>query len=209
MPLSWKNKAVPRELESVVHKATAKDPDDRYQAALEFADDLGCVLGKRPVAAKPYRYKFGDKEIAAERPREIIYVSLIFMSISIMLTIYTFYILIDITVFNNFVSSSYALLLTPLDAGLFVISIYLLSGWRWARFAVSLCSILLSIFLLYIFRTTDQLYTSNVLRVILLVGFAPALLAPLLYRRRITTWLKFCEELRQEHKRLKGSTDGD
>jgi serine/threonine protein kinase len=73
IPLSWKNRAVPRDLESVVHKATAKDPDDRYQSALAFAEDLRCVLSRGSIAARPYRYKLDGRDIAAERPRGIMY----------------------------------------------------------------------------------------------------------------------------------------
>jgi serine/threonine protein kinase len=68
VPVSWKNPGVPRSIESVVHKALAKDPDDRYHSAAEFADDLQHCLDKEPVTAEPYRYKFDTREIVAERP---------------------------------------------------------------------------------------------------------------------------------------------
>ena len=82
-PVSSINPGVPRQLEAIVHKATSKDPDERYQSASEFADDLDNFLGGRPVNAPPYRYKFDRKEIAAERPREAVVCSYIFFLISI------------------------------------------------------------------------------------------------------------------------------
>jgi serine/threonine protein kinase len=68
IPVSWKNPGVPRSVENVVHKATAKDPDDRYQHAADFADDLQRSLDGQAVFAEPYRYKFDEREIVAERP---------------------------------------------------------------------------------------------------------------------------------------------
>ena len=52
-PLTSLNKSVSNSLAAVVHKATAKDPDDRYQAADDLADDLLNVLDGKPVKAPP------------------------------------------------------------------------------------------------------------------------------------------------------------
>lgn len=50
-PRAW-NRAVPVELETVVLKAMAKAPADRYGSARELADDLRRFLDDRPVAAR-------------------------------------------------------------------------------------------------------------------------------------------------------------
>ena len=76
VPVSWKNSGVPRSVESVVHKALAKDPDDRYATAAEFADDVQRCIDKQPVVADPYRYKFDTREIVAERPWTIMAVAI-------------------------------------------------------------------------------------------------------------------------------------
>jgi serine/threonine protein kinase len=47
------NPAVPAELETVVLKAMARDPAERYQSARELADDLRRFLEERPVLARP------------------------------------------------------------------------------------------------------------------------------------------------------------
>ncbi|MFO0846010.1 MAG: serine/threonine-protein kinase [Gemmataceae bacterium] len=47
------NPALPAELETVVLKAMAKRPEDRYAGAREFADDLRRFLDDRPVQARP------------------------------------------------------------------------------------------------------------------------------------------------------------
>ena len=57
VPVTWKNKAVPRELESIIHKAIARDPDERYQSAAEFALDIERFLAGKPVSAIPYHYQ--------------------------------------------------------------------------------------------------------------------------------------------------------
>ena len=47
------DRAIPAELETVVLKALAKDPADRYATAGELADDLRRWLNGRPVRARP------------------------------------------------------------------------------------------------------------------------------------------------------------
>ncbi|MCA9150404.1 MAG: protein kinase [Planctomycetales bacterium] len=44
---------VPRDLETIVHKAMSKSPDDRYDSAADLADDLRRFLERRPVKAQP------------------------------------------------------------------------------------------------------------------------------------------------------------
>jgi eukaryotic-like serine/threonine-protein kinase len=44
---------IPIELETIVLKAMAKQPDDRYQSAQQLADDLHAFLEHRPIKAKP------------------------------------------------------------------------------------------------------------------------------------------------------------
>jgi hypothetical protein len=45
--------SLPMELETIVRKAIAKSPRDRYQSASAFADDLQAWLDDKPIAAKP------------------------------------------------------------------------------------------------------------------------------------------------------------
>jgi serine/threonine protein kinase len=47
------NRAVPVELETIVLKAMAKAPEDRYNTARELADDLRRFLDDQPIRAKP------------------------------------------------------------------------------------------------------------------------------------------------------------
>jgi WD40 repeat protein/serine/threonine protein kinase len=47
------NPSVPRDLETIVLKATAREPARRYQTAAAFADDLQRFLDDKPVRARP------------------------------------------------------------------------------------------------------------------------------------------------------------
>jgi serine/threonine protein kinase len=46
------NPAIPRDLETIILKAIARDPGHRYQTAREFADDLRRFLDDRPIQAR-------------------------------------------------------------------------------------------------------------------------------------------------------------
>ena len=45
--------SIPRDIETIVHKAMSKDTDHRYASAQEVADDLRSYLENRPITAKP------------------------------------------------------------------------------------------------------------------------------------------------------------
>jgi serine/threonine protein kinase/WD40 repeat protein len=46
------NPAIPVDLETIVHKAIEKEPEDRYKHAAALAEDLQAFLGDRPIAAR-------------------------------------------------------------------------------------------------------------------------------------------------------------
>ena len=68
-PVRWINDKIPEDLESIVHKATALSPSDRYQSAQALADDLRRYLDGQSVEAPPYRYELDVREITAIRPQ--------------------------------------------------------------------------------------------------------------------------------------------
>ena len=208
-PVSWLNRSVSRTLQSVVHQATAKDPDDRYQSALALAADLANVLNNKPVAAKPYRYRFDDREIAAERPREVIFLSFAFMLASL--------VIVAAALLGAFYLWSIVLFIV--GCACFVTSCAILTGRKWARLLTAICCVVLSLSLLapsaqaiyqsYQFYQSHHGFQTGVdlsrfvieASSMVLIDVIPMLMVPLLYRRGIETWLDFCEKLRAEHKR--------
>lgn len=53
VPLRRINPRIPAELETIVLKAIAKEPNERYQTAQLLADDLQAYLEHRPITARP------------------------------------------------------------------------------------------------------------------------------------------------------------
>lgn len=55
MPRLSRRVSISPDLENIVHKAIAPEPEHRYQTAAGFADDLTAFLDHRPVVARPLR----------------------------------------------------------------------------------------------------------------------------------------------------------
>jgi serine/threonine protein kinase len=142
-PVGGANAAVPRELESVVHKATAKDPDERYPTAAEFAADIERFLNGDPVLAPPYRYRLDESEIAATRPGWILSIAACCIGLAILMaTIGT--VILGVLAIDWFTRTAigdrlpaavlvWGVCLVVLGAGLILLSYGTLSGRGWAR----------------------------------------------------------------------------
>jgi WD40 repeat protein/serine/threonine protein kinase len=52
VPLRRRSPAIPRDLETIVHKAIDREPARRYQTAAEMAEDLRRFLGDEPIRAR-------------------------------------------------------------------------------------------------------------------------------------------------------------
>ena len=52
-PLRKLDRRIPADLETIVLKAMAKRPEERYQTAQRLTDDLQALVDNRPIAAKP------------------------------------------------------------------------------------------------------------------------------------------------------------
>ena len=139
-PVSWRNKAVPIELEKIVHRTTQKDPDLRYATASDLAADLDQFLAGRPVAAPPYHFRLDEREIIAARPGRVVLAAFAFFVCSFFLFIACgsfslFFGTIMLMPEAKELSTPWAVMLaigvTPLVPGL-VVGWGLLSGRGWA-----------------------------------------------------------------------------
>ena len=52
-PLRQVDPTIPRDLETIVHTAIAKDPKDRYATAADLRDELERFLADRPIRSRP------------------------------------------------------------------------------------------------------------------------------------------------------------
>jgi serine/threonine protein kinase len=88
-PVSWRNSAVSPELERIVHRATQKDPDQRYATAAQLADDVDRFLAAKPVEAPPYHFRLDEREITAARPGSVVLAAFIFFLVAFFIAIST------------------------------------------------------------------------------------------------------------------------
>ena len=62
------NRAIPADLETIVLKATAKNPADRYHSAAALAEDLRCFLGHLPIQARNWSLTHRTMRWCRRRP---------------------------------------------------------------------------------------------------------------------------------------------
>jgi serine/threonine protein kinase len=229
-PASWRNPALPRNLEGVLHKATARDPDDRYQTAADLAADLRRWLDGRPVDAPPYRYRLDPREIKAERPAGIMVLAFAHFLASALSTIVTASLtFLAIALANELVRKSMGArdvdelssrafrdglptsigVLALSSAGLAWIGFGLLTANRWARRgAVGLYSALAA---WAVFETGRELFRGGAIAGL---GFELIVLAlsgstiAYLSRRSVRDWFVLAARLRVEHRGGPGTSGG-
>jgi hypothetical protein len=141
-PLCARNRSLPRALEAVVHKATHKDPEERYQSAAGLADDLQRFLDGKPVSAPAYRYRFDMRETVANRPAGVVLSAFL----CFLLGTGAFLALASVGVMTAFLMGLQAasvlgalipiLLAVGTLAGTGLLGYGLLAGWNWARWVV-------------------------------------------------------------------------
>jgi serine/threonine protein kinase len=84
-PIVWRNGRVPEALARIVHKATQKDPDQRYATAAELVADFDRFLMGQSVSAPPYHFRLDEREIVAARPTGVVLAAFIAVAISFLL----------------------------------------------------------------------------------------------------------------------------
>ncbi len=208
-PVSWLNPGVPRDLEGVVHKASSKDPDERYRSAADFAEDLKRWIAGKKVEASPYRYRLDEREIAAERPAEILAVVFTFQFFAILVIVVGGFVIarqpealaIGSPGFNLIVAAALAS-----SVWFYSVGHGLLFG-RWIAWVAALLTCLIgsvaSVFYSSFLNTGLALIiaiTPSTRVILTLLVNAPVIVVVgVLCRRRSRNWFRFAERLRAEH----------
>jgi serine/threonine protein kinase len=204
-PLMRMNQGVSRELEAVTHKAIAHDPDERYQSATAFAEDLQKVIDHKTVSAAPYRYKADLREIAAERPRSVSFVSVAFLSgttlllLMLVLPYLAMFTIKEARPYMTWFGFYLVLIILPLILS----SAYFFQGYSWAKWVMSFylfLSFVFSILECFYFIIND--YYFYVIFITLVFSLFSMILLVVLHRRETTDWLRLARRLREEHKAL-------
>jgi len=227
-PASWQNPALPRDLEGVLHKAIARDPDERYQSALEFAADLSRWLGDKPVTALPYRYRLDRREIKAERPGGIMVLAFLhFMAATFTTICALLFCVVFIATYNETLgkyvmapevradavdvqsfrvaNAAWVACLAGLSAYLFGVGFGLLAANRWARWISIAVSSLEAAWCLLVM--VGDLYHGHVdprmvIQVVILAVCCA--IAAYLLRRTTRNWFQLAARVRAEHGRAPG-----
>ncbi|MGL4551652.1 MAG: serine/threonine-protein kinase [Gemmataceae bacterium] len=141
-PLCARNRAVPSALEAVAHKATHKDPEERYQSAAEMAADLQLFLDGKPVSAPPYRYRLDVRETVGNRPGQVVLSAFLCFLVGsgVFVTVLAMATMMAFVTNGNLAGLRTAGIQALLGASVFAISSLLgyglLAGWNWARWVV-------------------------------------------------------------------------
>jgi serine/threonine protein kinase len=201
-PVSRKNSAVSRDLESVVHKAIDHDPDDRYESAGAFAADLQSVVEHKSVTASPYRYKADLGEIAAQRPRLITVISIMLIGISVTFQVGGSVIFMRLFVTVPGPMSTYEIppavyWLYAAMALLIVPSIGLYTGHSWSRWVLSAY---LAVIVAFGLRQSIVKPWTVVASVDLALSLVAVAVLVTLHRRETRDWLRLARHVRAEQR---------
>jgi serine/threonine protein kinase len=201
-PLSWRNATVSQNLESVVHKAIAHDPDERYHSAATLAADLQNVIDRKPVIAPRYRYKTDFREIAAERPRAVTMASILMMSLCLC---FSLFLTVGIgTALRIMPLGSEIALMAAFLLALFAASGYLHMGYAWAREVMSFYLLLSLIFYCLVFWRSllGQLFGSFMCASLIVLV---ACILRILWRRETEDWLRLARRVRAEQRQRRSA----
>ena len=224
-PASWQNPAIPRDLEGVLHKAIAKDPDERYQTARRVRRRPAAAGStSKPVAALPYRYRLDLREIKAERPAGITVLAVFHFIVAafamlMALQMGAMLLILSNNMLMKRLNPSVADALAGLSRGEFnssliylfalwaVLSVYslgvgfgLLAGKRWA------CWLSIAVFTIFavwwVFMMVQDLYgggpSVRTVFDLVILGLAGKIITYLL-RRTTRSWFQLAIRVRAEH----------
>ncbi|MEO2014845.1 MAG: serine/threonine-protein kinase [Fuerstiella sp.] len=216
-PLSWKNNTVSRDLEAVVHTAIAKDPDQRYQTAEDFTEDLNRVLAGESVKAEAYQFGRDETEIDVARPPGVVNIGMVLIALGCMVFAVPLGMLLVCVYQWSYIGSTepWILRLAPsfggavfLGAALWTTGKGIISARRWARPACvgitvmgELAVIIFSVAAIWEAPSALPIFLCVLLMSLTLGG--AFYVVRILMSRRTEKWLMLASEHRAEFKRLR------
>ena len=211
-PVSSKNPGVSQDLEAVVHKATGRDPDERYQTADELAGDLQQCLDGKPVAANPYRYKVDLAEIEATRPRSVLGLCVGVQAFAMLIFALgvTTLVLGLIVQHRSAIPILIGIVGSVIGAATYTLGWALLRGYGWVRWLGLGLAVVFGTLLIYGFISALLLLTGQgvsswieyaTLMVFPLILLLPILIPAVLFRRKTREWFLRAKRIRAEHKK--------
>jgi len=233
-PITWRNRAIPRDLENIVHKATGKDPDERYGSAEELADDLDRYLKGKPVLAHPFRYRFDRGEIVAARPGSLMAAAFPFFLLATVLMLGILMPLFGLIILHERQDPGkywhflmYSATSAALAAGSFLVGKGLLGGQGWARWTASGIALAVMAWAAFIIQVIlrgsgeppphglpanvdETVYLKSQFLALVPLALAIASSAGvliLLFLSSTRRWFRFARQIRLEHRRLRAGED--
>jgi serine/threonine protein kinase len=148
-PISWRNSSIKTDLERIVHKATQKDPDQRYATATQLGADLDRYLAAKPVDAPAYHFRLDEREITAARPGRVVLAAINFFLVGVFMFLAMASFSLMFGVMMGSLSGQFAALVTvavqlsiavAFLAGGIAIGLGILSARIWARWLGVACA---------------------------------------------------------------------
>lgn len=206
-PIQNLNMEIPAPLACVVHKATSKDPDQRYQSANEFSADLDRFLTGKDVEASTYTYAIDLTEIKGRRPTDVLIIAFLAILTGIG-TLFTWVFVASWSLEGEVYKGSLSQNWFPLSILLALVvatsvfpmfaGVSFASGRRWARYALSTTLLLFGFWML----TVAFLYASGWRNYIVsaLFGILGAIVVVYgsmpFYDKEMRDWFSFAHRLR-------------
>lgn len=189
-PVTRFNPRVPTPLENIVHKATAKDPDERYPSANELQKDLGRFLNGEKVTASKYRYRIDESEVRRERPTRVLAGGVLMESLS---ALFFFLSLVFLRGYeeNPVFTVASVMMWGGLSLPLGVLGWAFMTGRYWARGCV--VKLLFLIFVGYLLSAFSEPKISSIV-----IGVAALILLRLADGKKIRDWFDFARRVRSE-----------
>jgi|GEM_PF-6886390 len=213
VPLHWRNRDATERIAAVIHRAMAKQPEDRYADAGAFAKDFQRAINTNPTIATNYRYTFNAKELVSERPTiiSIMGISHLLIAAFYALTLCMMIpVLLGLWTMDHCADYTWAMPLRMLPAtiGMMMAGYHILFGYRWAArsIAISIAANAILVLLIHYeqtYRLGHRAYEDQFVALTYLFIVFGIVSLILLQMARVQVWLKSAAHERMKFEQLR------